>query len=82
MDDAVSINNADSASCADVTRYLRVSGASTSESNVSLACQLYVPAGSTECSAVASVLNQLPGVAGVDCVRILSALNMCLLYVD
>ena len=76
------VYNADSASCADVTLYIRLSWASTPESNVSLACQLKVPARSTECSAVASVLNQLPGVAGVDCVRILSALNMCSLYVD
>ena len=82
MDDAVLINNSHSASCADVTLYIRLSVASTTESNVCLACQLYVPAGSSECSDVASVLNQLPGVTGVDCVRILSALNMCSLYVD
>ena len=82
MDDAVLIYNVESASRVDVTRYIRLSGASTTESNVCLAWQLVVPAGSPECIAVASVLNQLQGVAGVDCVRILSALNMCSLYVD
>ena len=33
MDDAVLINNADCASCADVTLYIRLSGASTTQSN-------------------------------------------------
>lgn len=33
MDDAVFINNADTASCVDVTLYIWVSGASTTESN-------------------------------------------------
>ena len=33
MDGAVLINNADFASCADVTLYIRLSGASTTESN-------------------------------------------------
>ena len=75
VDDAVLNKNADSASSVDLTIYIRVSWGSTTESNVCLACQLVVPAGPTECSAVASVLNQLPGVAGVDCVRILSAFN-------
>ena len=33
MDDAVLVHNSDSASCADVTLYIRLSGASTTESN-------------------------------------------------
>ena len=33
MDDAVLVNNTDSASCADVTLYIRLSGASITESN-------------------------------------------------
>ena len=35
--------------------------------------QLSVPAGVTECNAVASAVNLLPNVTGVECVRIVSA---------